>query len=222
MLKISVGSVYDVSVTSLWDPEELYVLPTNQRLPSFNDPITAWTSFLPAYTDRIVLARCLQDDSWKRGRILKTEILSPCKLTLELLSPVHTPHTLHTYLHLPTSLTSLVQGTWIVVLWEGTWERAWLLNTSLDTVKVRLLDRGWNVEVEVEYSQCRDLPGQATLLPPRFVQVSLVGVEKLEDWRWTLGAYEVYAAYKVWREEEGGEGDQKGRRQWQWKWSKGV
>ena len=98
MLKISVGSVYDVSVTSLWDPEELYVLPTNQRLPSFNDPITAWTSFLPAYTDRIVLARCLQDDSWKRGRILKTEILSPCKLTLELLSPVHTPHTLHTYL----------------------------------------------------------------------------------------------------------------------------
>ena len=26
------------------------------------------------------------------------EILSPCKLTLELLSPVHTPHTLHTYL----------------------------------------------------------------------------------------------------------------------------
>ena len=50
-------------------------------------------------------------------------------------------------------------------------------------MKVRLLDRGWNVEVEVEYSQCRDLPRQATLLPPRFVQVSLVGVEKLEDWR---------------------------------------
>ena len=47
------------------------------------------------------------------------EILSPCKLTLELLSPVHTPHTLHN-----TSLTSPFQGTWIVVLCEGTWERA--------------------------------------------------------------------------------------------------
>ena len=111
--------------------------------------------------------------------------LSPSCLLLELQDPgLPYPRDLQTSLANslgPTSGPSaLLPGHLVAVCRNRRWDRAQILELGQDGVRVKLLDLA--EEVEVRYSDCRDLPETLVVLPPLRVTVALQGVEERPDW----------------------------------------
>eukprot|EP00092_Neocalanus_flemingeri_P009039 GFUD01009725.1.p1 GENE.GFUD01009725.1~~GFUD01009725.1.p1 ORF type:complete len:626 (+),score=222.15 GFUD01009725.1:46-1923(+) len=81
-MSLQVGTIHDIELSHVLSPDEYYVkilTPHYHNLQSqlsshSSQPQQCWTSFLPAFPSRLVLAKSSQKNSWLRARIVSTAL----------------------------------------------------------------------------------------------------------------------------------------------------